>query len=59
MWQADIPSKYIYKTREALEKQIPKRKHKYSGFRCVCGELVAKNQDYCEYCGQRLEEWKE
>lgn len=39
----------------ALEKQIPKPKHKYNGYRCVCGEQVAKNQDYCEYCGQRLE----
>lgn len=40
---------------QALEKQIPKPKHKYNGYRCVCGEQVAKNQDYCEYCGQRLE----
>lgn len=38
----------------AFEKQIPKPKHKYSGIRCVCGEVVARNQDYCEYCGQRL-----
>lgn len=40
---------------EALEKQVPKKKHKYKGFRCVCGKEVAKNQAYCEYCGQRLE----
>lgn len=39
---------------EALEKQIAKPKHKYSGIRCVCGEVVARYQDYCEYCGQRL-----
>ena len=43
---------------EALEKQIPKPKHKYMGYRCVCGEEVAKNQDYCEYCGQRLLDWR-
>lgn len=40
---------------EALDKQIPKKKHKYMGYRCVCGNEVAKNQAYCEYCGQRLE----
>lgn len=44
---------------EALEKQIPIPKHKYMGFRCICGKEVAKNQDYCEYCGQKLLPWKE
>lgn len=44
---------------EALEKQIPKRKQKYQGYRCVCGEEVAKNQRYCEYCGQALLDWEE
>lgn len=39
---------------EALEKQVPKKKHKYMGFRCICGKEVAKNQAYCEYCGQAL-----
>lgn len=43
----------------ALEKQIPKPKHKYMGYRCVCGEEVAKNQRFCEYCGQRLLDWSE
>lgn len=43
----------------ALEKQIPKEKHKYMGYRCVCGEEVAKNQRYCEYCGQKLLDWSE
>lgn len=44
---------------EAYEKQIPKRKHKYLGYRCICSEQVAKNQKYCEYCGQRLLDWSE
>ena len=44
---------------EALEKQIPKPKHKCMGYRCVCGELVGKNQDYCEYCGQALLPYEE
>lgn len=44
---------------KALEKQIPKKKHKYQGYRCVCGGEVAKNQRYCEYCGQRLLDWSE
>lgn len=40
--------------KDALEKQIPKSKHKYQGYRCVCGQEVAKNQAFCEYCGQAL-----
>lgn len=44
---------------KCLEKQIPKPKHKYMGYRCVCGEEVAKNQAYCEYCGQRLLDWSD
>lgn len=44
---------------KALEKQIPKKKHKYTGYRCVCGNLVGKNQRYCESCGQSLLDWSE
>lgn len=44
---------------EDMEKQIPKMKHKYQGYRCICGEEVAKNQRYCEYCGQHLLDWEE
>lgn len=44
---------------KALNKQIPRRKHRYVGIRCVCGLVVASNQDYCDSCGQRLLEWKE
>lgn len=40
--------------KEALEKQIPVKKHKYMGYRCICGKEVARDQDYCEYCGQKL-----
>lgn len=49
----------LKKAFEALGKQIPKRKRKYQGYRCVCGEEVAKNQRYCEYCGQALLDWGE
>lgn len=42
---------------DALEKQVEKKKHKYVGYRCVCGEEVAKNQRFCEYCGQKLMDW--
>ena len=44
---------------EALEKQTPKKKHKYNGYRCVCRNLVGKNQRYCESCGQSLLDWSE
>lgn len=47
----------VEKAIEAIEKQIPKKKHKYQGYRCICGEEVAKNQRYCEYCGQQLLDW--
>lgn len=43
----------------ALQKQKAMGKHKYMGYRCICGEEVAKNQDYCEYCGQRLLKWED
>ncbi len=43
--------------KECYEKQIPKKKHKYMGYRCVCGTEVAKNQKYCDDCGQRLLDW--
>lgn len=45
---------------EALEKQTLKQiRSIYSGryYRCpVCNEQVAKKQNYCEFCGQRLKE---
>lgn len=44
---------------KSLEKQMPKKKHKYMGYRCVCGTEVAKNQKYCDDCGQRLLDWVE
>lgn len=44
---------------DAINKQIPQKKHKYMGYRCICGEEVAKNQRYCEYCGQALLDWEE
>lgn len=44
---------------QLVERSTAKRKHKYQGYRCVCGEEVAKNQRYCEYCGQELLDWDE
>lgn len=45
--------------KECYEKQIPKKKHKYMGYRCICSAEVAKNQKYCDECGQRLFDWEE
>lgn len=53
-------AKGFWKTvRECVDKQVEKEKHKYNGFRCVCGKEVAKNQRYCEYCGQKLMDWND
>ena len=45
---------------DAIERQIPEQiRSIYSGryYRCpVCNEQVAKKQNYCEFCGQRLKE---
>lgn len=45
---------------DAIERQIPKQiRSIYSGryYRCpVCNEQVAKKQNYCEFCGQKLGE---
>lgn len=38
----------------AVRKSHAVKKHKYMGYRCICGAEVAKNQRYCEYCGQKL-----
>lgn len=58
---AEVTSVTISKAeiKSALKKQIAVPKHKYKGYRCICGEEVAKNQRYCEYCGQKLLDWSE
>lgn len=43
----------------AIGKQIKMPKHRFMGYRCVCGAEVGKNQDYCDTCGQKLLPFKE
>lgn len=50
----------LTKIGELVEKQTPKQVRAIYGgryYRCpVCNEQVAKKQNYCEYCGQKLKE---
>lgn len=52
----EVNAKKIY---EAVKRDTAAPKHKYMGYRCPCGNEVAKNQKYCDECGQKLLPWEE